>query len=179
MIIKDCPNYPGYSISADGDVFTHRKRFGKGKGKGSGVLIDSTYSRKLKLYEGQGGYVFVTISTARGQRSIPIHTLLADAFIGACPAGQEVRHLDGDRKNNELSNLAYGTRQDNAQDTVRYGGLKGSKHPRAILTEHTIILLRTAYKQGRRICEIGHDFGINSKTVASIVHGRRWTHVPL
>jgi len=177
MTIRDCPSYLGYSIDESGHVFTHRKRFGKGKGHGGGVIISPDYSKTLKPYEGHGGYMFVAISTVRGQRSIAVHSLLADAFIGPCPVGQEVRHLDGNRKNNDLPNLVYGTPQDNAQDTVRYGGLKGSNHPRALLTEQIVITLRGDYKAGRRICDLARDYGINRKTITSIVHGRNWTHV--
>lgn len=40
------------------------------------------------------------------------------------------RHLDDDRSNNKLENLAWGSAQDNADDKVRNGGTtKGLPHP--------------------------------------------------
>lgn len=50
-----------------------------------------------------------------------VHRLVAAAFIGPCPPGQEVRHLDGDKLNCLLVNLAYGTRSENQRDTVSHG----------------------------------------------------------
>lgn len=50
-----------------------------------------------------------------------VHQLVAAAFIGPCPPGLEVRHLDGDRSNNTPANLAYGTHADNIRDQVAHG----------------------------------------------------------
>lgn len=50
-----------------------------------------------------------------------VHALVASAFIGPRPDGQEVRHLDGDRLNPNVANLAYGTRSQNRIDCVQHG----------------------------------------------------------
>lgn len=52
---------------------------------------------------------------------VKVHRLVLEAFVGPLPEGMVTRHLDGDHLNNELSNLAYGTYAENAQDTVRHG----------------------------------------------------------
>lgn len=54
-----------------------------------------------------------------------VHSLVAEAFHGPRPHGHEVRHLDDDRFNNHVSNLAYGTHRDNMQDAIRNGRLGG------------------------------------------------------
>jgi hypothetical protein len=50
-----------------------------------------------------------------------VHKLVAEAFLGVCPVGLEVRHLDGDSGNPRLGNLAYGTHSENTLDQVRHG----------------------------------------------------------
>jgi hypothetical protein len=50
-----------------------------------------------------------------------VHCLVAEAFIGAFPPGQEVRHLDGDKGNCAAVNLAHGTPSENCLDMVRHG----------------------------------------------------------
>ena len=50
-----------------------------------------------------------------------VHRLVAESFLGPCPAGSEVRHLDGNPTNNQVENLAYGTRRANNLDAVRHG----------------------------------------------------------
>src|SRR5205809_898070 len=63
-------------------------------------------------------------------RLVYVHQLVAQVFIGPCPDGQEVRHLDGCRTNNQASNLAYGTRADNIHDAKRHGTLQNGNQPK-------------------------------------------------
>jgi HNH endonuclease len=44
------------------------------------------------------------------------------AFEGACPEGLQVRHLDGDPKNNKFENLVYGTPKENMEDRDKVHG---------------------------------------------------------
>ena len=78
--------------------------------------------RIRKLYIGPDGYPRVTLS-ALGVKSGPllVHRLVMAAFIGPCPEGEEVRHMDGKRANGVLSNLAYGTHGENMQDMLDHG----------------------------------------------------------
>lgn len=50
-----------------------------------------------------------------------VHVLVARAFFGAKPESAEVRHLDGDRKNNHVENLSYGSSSRNSYDAVIHG----------------------------------------------------------
>jgi hypothetical protein len=50
-----------------------------------------------------------------------VHRLVLEAFVGPCPPGQQVRHLDGDASHNALTNLTYGTPSENVQDILRHG----------------------------------------------------------
>ena len=45
-----------------------------------------------------------------------VHVLVAQAFLGSRPEGMHVCHIDGDKTNNNLSNLKYGTPKENWQD---------------------------------------------------------------
>ena len=77
------------------------------------------------------GYRQVTLCGGSGiKEQHYIHFLMAEVFIGPPPADQEVRHLDGSRDNNTRVNLAWGTRSENAQDTLRHGA-----NPRANVTQ--------------------------------------------
>jgi hypothetical protein len=74
--------------------------------------------RILRGFPDTHGHLHVSLP---GRLSAPIHRLVARAFIGPCPEGLEVRHLDGVHSNNSLSNLAYGTHAENMQDMQRHG----------------------------------------------------------
>jgi len=66
------------------------------------------------------GYPMVILHR-HGRTTRTVHRLVAAAFLGSCPPGQEVRHLDGCRTNPRLDNLAYGTKSENQQDSIRHG----------------------------------------------------------
>lgn len=175
--VKPCPSYPGYSVTESGEVFTHRRRFGLGKGRGGGVRIDGEYARKLGSWTGHGGYQYVSVATPRGQRAVPVHALLMDAFVGPAPDGQEVRHLDG-TTNNALSNLAYGTPKQNAEDRLRCGvRMEGESHPRAKLTEADVRDIRSRAASGESLRQMARARGLGLTTVKDIVSRRRWSHV--
>lgn len=103
--------WPGYFISDLGRVKSQRPRWGG----------DRT-PRFLSPGYGGGGYATVVLtSDVRPNRTHNVHSLVAEAFIGPRPDGLEVRHLDGDPANCQLSNLRHGTPSENAYDRVRHG----------------------------------------------------------
>lgn len=70
---------------------------------------------------GKGGYLTVGLPTDRRNGPHTVHTLVMRAFVGPPPDGMEVRHLNGDSIDSQLSNLAYGTALQNEADKRRHG----------------------------------------------------------
>lgn len=68
-----------------------------------------------------GGHLFVSTGHDGAKTKSYIHRLVMAAFVGPCPDGLEVRHLDGNPTNNHLDNLRYGTRRQNRLDDIRNG----------------------------------------------------------
>jgi DNA invertase Pin-like site-specific DNA recombinase len=88
------------------------------------------------------------------------------------------RHLDGDPTNNRAENLAWGTPQDNADDTVMHGrSTRGGRNPMAKLTEDDVREIRRLRHSGMMLHEIGTQFGIADSTVCRIAKGVEWGHV--
>ena len=54
-------------------------------------------------------------------RSLQIHRMVLEAFVGPCPEGMETLHYDDNPENNSLENLRWGTRSENQIDRVRNG----------------------------------------------------------
>jgi hypothetical protein len=68
-----------------------------------------------------GDYPAVSVA-GEGNRTTHVHRLMAETWLGPAPfEGAIVRHLDGDRCNNRLSNLAWGTYAENSDDQRRHG----------------------------------------------------------
>ncbi len=70
------------------------------------------------------GYACVSLSRDGLSRMYNCHSLVMEAFVGPRPAGQEVRHLDGNRLNSHKSNLVYGFPYENQEDRKDHGTVK-------------------------------------------------------
>ncbi|WP_088260936.1 HNH endonuclease signature motif containing protein [Fimbriiglobus ruber] len=79
-----------------------------------------------------------------------VHSLVCSAFYGPPPfPGAQVRHLDGNYKNSQPSNLAWGTRQDNWRDRRAHGnGAEGEKHHHSNFTDEERGHIRWAVGKG-------------------------------
>ena len=106
------PGHSGYEVSSEGRVRSVDRIVPHPNGN------LTLRGRILKPQAQKRGYLAVTPG---GRRPRPIHILMARAFLGPRPEGQEVRHLNGNHHDNRLENLEYGTRSQNVQDMVDHG----------------------------------------------------------
>jgi hypothetical protein len=80
-------------------------------------------ARELKQFKSENGYWCVKLSLRGSSRTEYVHELILRSFIGPRPVIKEtsaIRHLDGDKSNNYLSNLLYGTARENALDYQKH-----------------------------------------------------------
>lgn len=77
--------------------------------------------RVLSQMTGSSGYQQVNLHRDRKQATHHVHRLVLLAFVG--PGGEDMqgRHLNGDRSDNTLANLAWGTQLENMQDQREHG----------------------------------------------------------
>ena len=108
MIMKQIENQPGYFISSEGKVFSFWKRTSDGTKFIDYVDLDSS-PRELKASKTKKGYLLVKL---RG-KGFSIHRLVAEAYITNPENKSEVNHKDGNRENNQASNLEWCTRIEN------------------------------------------------------------------
>ena len=165
------PSNPAYRISRSGKVQSRWKRIGQGRGKAPKLVLGETW-HDLTCLTDAAGYAVVALGRRRRGR---IANLLLDAFVGPRPAGQECRHLDGDRSNDSLENLAWGTSAENTEDQRRHGTLiGGERHGMAKLTNADVDKIRRmAGTMTQR--KIGEIFGVSQCHVSDIIHERRRT----
>lgn len=99
-----------YEVSSAGQV---RSIFRPGKTRGT-VL-------KPRVRKQRSGHLLLNLRINGVMKTKLVHRIVAEAFLGPCPDGMQVRHLDGDPTNNAITNLAYGTSSENRLDSVRDG----------------------------------------------------------
>ena len=93
----------------------------------------------LKPIEAHRGHLYIFV---RGKKRY-IHQLVLEGFVGKRENGLETRHLDGNPANNQLSNLVWGTRQENQFDRLRHGTLIPHHSQFTKLTPTDILLFET------------------------------------
>jgi len=164
---KDIPGFEGkYQASNLGRIKS--LLYGKERIRKPGLSAQGYWN--LGLGNGYG--------TKMTQRTV--HSLIAETFLGPCPKDNDVRHLDGTRTNNNISNLAYGTRADNCQDTRDHGRMMvGITHYSTRLKEKDVLEIRRLYATGRLTAKsISRMFMVTVNAVWCILKRRNWKHIP-
>jgi hypothetical protein len=167
---KPVPGYEGrYEVSAGGNVRSIARQCRTAAGH---RLVPA---KVLSPAAGASGYLIVSLAADGHKRAVAVHDLVLSAFRGLRPPGAQARHLDGDKTNNSVSNLAWGTAAENADDRVRHGTQpRGEQHGRAILTERQVHEIRAATRGIRRMNE---RYGVSRALVEAIRARRIWRHV--
>jgi len=114
-----------------------------------------------------------------GGRTRYVHVLVLRAFCGAPPfPGFEVCHNDGDRANNALTNLRWGSRQDNTDDRIRHGRQqRGTRVRTTRLTEAEVLKMREACRRGQSTRSLAREYGISNSAAWSAIVGASWKHL--
>jgi excisionase family DNA binding protein len=90
-----------------------------------GQVRNTKTGKLLSGWVNEDDYRRVTLSDGDEKKSFYVHLLVAEAFIGPCPPGQQVRHWDGDSLNNRRDNLLHGTPKENCEDRDKRHGRNG------------------------------------------------------
>lgn len=166
---KDIPGFEGaYQVSDLGRVRSLDR-----------VILVRGFPRRLRSrivapQRHSGGYRKLQLA---GHQKF-VHRLVAAAFLGPCPEGKEVAHLDNDRANNALSNLAYLTHQENLDHMLKHGTRwRGETHPMAVLTTDDVRQIRQLAAQGITQRAIAEHYPVTDRTIGAIVRKDRWSHV--
>jgi len=133
--------------------------------------------RIMSIRPGKNGYLMAQFSAPNRHEYRNVHALVAEVFLGPPPEGQEVRHKDGVRANCTLSNLHYGTRQENALDRFAHGTIRrpfGEAAASAKLTNNAVRAIRASGATQRAL---GLQYGVSHSTIGLVVNRRSWPHI--
>jgi hypothetical protein len=77
--------------------------------------------RVLKNYKAKNGYYVVNLSDGKELKQHYVHFLVAQAFLGVRQGRLTINHKDGNKLNNNVSNLEYCTYAENNRHAVQTG----------------------------------------------------------
>jgi hypothetical protein len=125
----------------------------------------------LQPVESMYGYLCVTLE-GRQRR---LHCVVLEAFRGLRPAGMIARHLDGDRRNNHISNLRWGTSRENEADKIWHGTIaRGERNGLAKLTAKDVRRIRKSNEQG---IELARRLSVSPSLISCVRLGKVWGHL--
>lgn len=170
IIISDderwVPGYEGlYSVTCNGMVFSYHRGF---------------KSEKMQYEDSRGrGYMVVGFYKAPSKPKLfKIHRLVAMCWLKTWDEKLQVNHIDGNPKNNDISNLEMCTGSQNIQHAHKTGLIKIPKWQDAHgvkLTNSIVLGIRQDYIEGiLNQRQIGLKWQVCYKQVNAIVLNKCW-----
>jgi hypothetical protein len=126
------------------------------------------------------GYLRTTLRKADTGKAtgIGLHRIMAATFIGPCPDGLVVNHIDGVKTNNSPSNLEYISQADNNRHAFRIGLNQqvGEEHHASKLTDQAVQIIRSSRRQ-KTSKSLALRFGVTESLISAVQTGKVWRHV--
>ena len=124
------------------------------------------------------GYHQIVLTRDKKQTVMLAHRVVAQEFIGVSDK-PEVNHKDGDVSNNNVTNLEWVTRKENARHAIDTGLFDpvGEANGNATLTKTNVHWIKYLLGQGANGSRLADVFGVKPAAISKIKLGRRWSHV--
>jgi hypothetical protein len=140
------------------------------------------FGKILNPHMVKGGYRVQKLTKDGKSKNYLVHRLVAEAFIGSIPPGNEVHHIDSNPENNTLPNLEFVTPKRNMRHAVARTGKAnwrgiGEKHPMSKLSRVDVIEIRRLYLEGMTQAALGKQFGVSESAIQRITKRKNWKHL--
>jgi len=131
----------------------------------------------MKTFFDKDGYLRVTLNNDdKKKKQVIVPRLMHEALLGTIPEGNVVRHIDGDTKNNHVSNLTNGTVLENNHDKQRHGTqCKHENHGMTKLTKKEVEYIRNHDKYWGYRIKLAKELNVTMHTIAKIVASKNGT----
>lgn len=172
---RDIVGFEGvYQVSSTGSVRSVTRttvgRFGFQTRKG--------VMRKLSVH--RDGYIKVTLYKGGKRNYRQVHRLVGAAFVENKNGKPEINHKDGNKKNNDHTNLEWCDESHNMQHAYSTGllvAVTGVNNGAAKLTEQQVNLVVMLRREGKLLRQIAEQVGCPESTVRKIYSGHTWSSV--
>ena len=166
--IAKLPNNPNYYALENGTIYSYQAaRF---------LATDIKH---------RSGYFFLStkLLNEQGQsKQRLVHSIIAEAFLGKCPKGLEISHLDHNKSNNAVSNLKYTTRLENMRQSWQEGRMAnvikssrervGQRNGKSKLTDDSKRFIFSTLKGVLTTTQIARYYDVSYNCIHSLFSGR-------
>ena len=156
--MKKIPEYSKYQISEDGCN-----------------LVNTYTGHHLKLNKRKNGYLQVSLYNNEGERkTVSVHRLVCTTYHPNPKQLPVVNHKDGNKANNDSSNLEWCTHQDNTIHAFSIGlarGLKGEDNYFCKRSDSEIHQICYDLVTGIRKCDVALKYNMTRARISSLVNG--------
>jgi hypothetical protein len=170
---RDIPGLEGlYQASSFGQIRSVDRAIPIRKMYSNNLYTRKIRERILRPAFHPAGYLFVNLD--RKHMGKPVHQLVARAFLGLPPEHSEVLHINGNRRDNRIDNLRYGTRSENMHDVYFQNGKVG----RGKLTIYDVQAIRTEIDSGAAGQSLAKKYGVSASTISRIKRKENFSWLP-
>lgn len=161
------PGYPDYEVSSLGSV---RRPVGGFRKTAIGLKsrMRNQYLSVSIKHDGEGLY-----------RNHSLHRILAASFIPNPENLPCVNHKDGNKLNNNLSNLEWVTYKQNSDHAIQNGLINnhGEGNRQHVLKSDKVIELVGHGRAGASYASLARKHGVSESTICDIFAGKTWSRV--
>jgi len=161
--VRQVKLFDGYVISESGRVYSTKRN--EGFGCAWKMYDFDKYHKELKTTVGQV-YPKVNLRFEGRNNNLDIHRLVAKAFIPNPNNLPCVCHRDDNPMNSHVSNLFWGSHQDNVDDCERKG--------RAVKVKLTVSDVLAIRRSRQSIDVLAAKYGVHNSTVRRVIKRKSW-----
>lgn len=158
--LRDIPGYEGfYQITNCGKVYSCRRR-------------------KFLNPRLRAGYLAVALYKSGVRTDYNIHRLVLSIWGTPAIDSQVCRHKNGNRQDNNISNLEWGSTQDNVLDMLKHSTqAKGEDIHTSVLNPKAVLDIVAKYKLGKKVTDLCKLYEVSKSTIYYILQGKSWSSV--
>jgi hypothetical protein len=148
--------------------------------------------KELKPATDKKGYLRVGLTINKKLCTKKVHRLVAIEFIPNPLNKPCVNHIDGNKKNNNVTNLEWVTYKENTEHAIKNNLFyfntsdqsvnkilkKGSLNGNALLNEDLVLQIRSKYKPRiYTIAMLALEYNVKASCIKDVISRKSWKHI--
>lgn len=140
--------------------------------------VYNKHNKLLSQHDNGRGYLIVSLYIDGKRTCKAVHRLIAECFIPNPFNLSDVDHIDGDRRNNSITNLRWVTHGENIEHSyiLCNRSAVGENNARCETTEEEVREICKLLEKGYRPSQV-RDLGFDYGRVRAIKRRQNWIHI--